>query len=184
MAKTGYKLFMTKKSKPGELFPLYVFADQSLPIGEWLDAEEGKRDDRGGVKSRLGSLCFRPGWHINENCPYATHIYTWHGNEADGSRSKYQKDGTVWCEVEYSDDIDYQEEADRNGIHPNGRFVERDAYLKHVPTNGFYRYKTSPQMYGRWIIAGKMKIVRALTDREVYDICSRYGLTPLQRYIS
>ena len=94
------------------------------------------------------------------------------------------KDGTVWCEVEYSDDIDYQKEADRNGIHPNGRFVERDAYLKHVPTNGFYRYKTSPQMYGRWIIAGKMKIVRILTDREVCDICSRYGLTPLQRYIS
>ncbi|MGN0241464.1 MAG: hypothetical protein ACI4CS_07240 [Candidatus Weimeria sp.] len=175
MAK-GYKLFMTKKSRPGELFPLYVFAEKPLPMGVWLDAEEGIKDGRGRVKSRLGSLCFRPGWHINENCPYAVHIYSVH----DGK--KYQKDGTVWCEVEYSDDIDYQPEADKNGIHPNGKYVGRDAYLKHIPVNGYYRYKTSPQMYGRWIIAGKMKIVRTLTDDEVIRLCHAYDLEPLQRY--
>lgn len=29
----GYKLFRIKKTCPGELFPLYVNADHSIPIG-------------------------------------------------------------------------------------------------------------------------------------------------------
>lgn len=176
MAGVGYKLFMTKKTRPGKLFPLYVYADRPVQPGVWLDAEEGPEDGSGGVKSRLGRLCFRPGWHINEGCPYATHIYSTHNGR------KYRKDGTVWCEVRYSDAVDYQAEADRNGIHPNGKFVERDAYIKHIPENGFYRYRTSPQMYGQWIIAGKMKIIRILDDTEVERLCKNRGLVPLPVY--
>ena len=69
----GYKLFKVKASRPGEIFPLYVNADKSAPIGVWIDAECGERKENGKVKSKLGDLAFRPGWHLSDY-PLATHI--------------------------------------------------------------------------------------------------------------
>lgn len=176
MASTGYKLFRTLRNKPGKLFPLYVYADKEVPIGEWVDAECGIITKNGNVKSLLGPLAYRPGWHINDGCPYVTHIYSIHGGK------KYQKDNTVWCEVEYSDDIDYQEEANLAGTNKKGKIIPRKAYLKKIPENGCYHYKTSPSMYGEWIIAGCMKIVRVLSFEEVKELCAKHGLTPLEPY--
>lgn len=39
----GYKLFRILKSQPGKLFPLYVYATEEIPIGEWLKAKEGQK---------------------------------------------------------------------------------------------------------------------------------------------
>ena len=122
MIMIGYKLFRVKKNRPGELFPLYVLADEPVPIGVWTDAIEGPRTETGKVKSRIGPLAFRPGWHLSD-IPLAIHI----GIKENG-KIKYMHDDEVWCECVYVDCYDYQEEADKNGW-VNGRFDEKKAML-------------------------------------------------------
>ena len=88
----------------------------------------------------------------------------------------------MWAEVEYADAVSYQDEANKNGVHKNGKFVQRDAYLRAVPKNGYYRYKTNPNMTGEWIISGLIKINRIMSDEEVYKMCLDAGYEPLRRY--
>ena len=170
----GYKLFRVKRSAPGQLFPLYVLSDQPVPIGVWLPAQEGPRKENGKVRSRIGDLAFRPGWHLSD-IPLAIHI-----GIKEGGVIRYMHDDEVWCECEYTDAINYQPEADRQGMWA-GVFHPRDAMLAQVPVDGFYRYKTSPQMLGKWIIAGGMKVLRVLPDEEVAEICRASGYDPLPR---
>ena len=170
----GYKLFKVKKSRPGELFPLYVLSDEPVPMGVWIDAAEGPRTPEGKVKSKIGPLAFRPGWHLSD-IPLAIHI----GIKEDG-QIKYMHDDEVWCECVYVDCFDYQEEANQNGW-KDGRFDERRAMLTRVPKQGFYRYKTSPQMLGKWIIAGSIRVLRVLSDEEVEKICAAAGYQALPR---
>ena len=173
MVRTAYKLL---RKKDGKLYPLYVFSQEETPIGVWLLAREGElASDGKSVKSRIGNLCFRPGWHLSD-IPLATHI----GLKDESGKIVRMHPDTVWCLCEYHDDVDYQEEADDNGW-KNGRFNARNAMLKRIPVNGCYRYKTSPLMYGKWIIAGEMRLVRALSDSEVADICHAHGVEPLPR---
>ena len=47
--------------------------------------------------------------------------------------------------------------------------------LRYVPKNGFYRYKTNPNMFGVWIIAGNIKVNRILSDEEVVEINNSFG---------
>ena len=89
-------------------------------------------------------------------------------------------DDEVWCECEYSDAIDYQPLADERGMR-SGAFRPREAMLEEIPVDGFYRYKTSPQMLGKWIIAGGMKVLRVLPDAEVARLCRQAGFDPLPR---
>lgn len=170
----GYKLFRMKK---GKLYPLYVLADKETPMGVWLEAESGPLTDKGKVKSKLGQLAYRPGWHINDGLPYVNHIYTIH----DGKR--YLKDGCVWCEVEYKTDRSYEKEAYDAGIR-NGKWSAVRAQLNYVPKGGYYRYKTNPNMDGAWIIAGEIKVNRILDDEEVYRICEANGYEALRRYVA
>lgn len=58
----GYKLFRVLKTQPGKIFPLYVNASESIPIGKWIKAEYGEINEDGKVKSKLGPLRFRPGF--------------------------------------------------------------------------------------------------------------------------
>ena len=53
--------------------------------------------------------------------------------------------------------------------------------LTRVPKQGFYRYKTSPQMLGKWIIAGSIRVLRVLSDEEVERICRAAGYRALPR---
>ena len=170
----GYKLFRVKRSAPGQLFPLYVLSDQPVPFGVWLPAQEGPRKENGKVRSRIGDLAFRPGWHLSD-IPLAIHI----GIKEDGV-IQYMHDDEVWCECEYSDAVDYQSVADQQGMR-DGVFHPRDAMLFMIPVDGFYRYKTSPQMLGKWIIAGSMKVLRILSDEEVEAICRASGYDALPR---
>lgn len=170
----GYKLFKVKKKHPGQLFPLYVLTDTPIPIGVWIDATEGPKRADGKVISKLGPLAFRPGWHLSD-IPLAVHI----GIKENGV-IKYMHDDEVWCECEFSDTINYQPQADANGTR-NGKLIQVKAMLKYIPRNGFYRYKTSPRMLGKWIIAGSIKVKRVLTDEEVATICSLAGYKSLPR---
>ena len=94
----------------------------------------------------------------------------------------YQRPDTVWCECEYKGQKSYQEEADLQGTNAAGVLVPRNAYLTHVPTDGFYRYKTSPQMQGDWVIAGSIRVLRVLSDAEVDAMLISHGLSPMPRY--
>ena len=171
----GYKMFRVSKKHPGKLYPLFVLADQETKIGPWLPAKYGERTPDGKVKSRLGPLAFRPGWHLAD-LPLATHI----GVMEDG-KIKYQRPDLVWCLCEFSDRISYQKEANRNGMNDKGVLVPKKAYLQHIPVDGYYRYKTSPLMFRNWVIAGSIKILRVLTDQEVDHILVEEGLSPMPR---
>lgn len=175
--KIAYKLFRVKKSQPGKIWPLYVLANEETPMGEWLEAKAGIRTEDGKVKSKLGKLAYRPGWHLSEGVPYVTHI----GGKDETGKIAYMPDDLVWCEVEFAADVDYQPEANRNGMQKNGKFSAKKAQLDHVPVNGWYRYKTNPNMFGTWIIAGNIRVNRVVTDEEVREICREQGLTPLER---
>lgn len=168
----GYKLF---RYKSGSLYPLYVLADKPVPIGVWLDAEEGDRTERGKVKSKLGELAYRPGWHINDGAPYVNHIYTMH----DGKR--YLKDGCVWCEVEYHTDRCYTPEARDAGWY-KGKWSPARAQLDYIPVGGYYKYRTNPMMTWAWVIAGEMKVNRIMDDNTVVEMCKAKGLEPLERW--
>ena len=63
----------------------------------------------------------------------------------------------------------------------NGKFIPVKAMLTRIPEDGFYRYKTSPMMLGKWIIAGSMKVNRILPDDEVAQICKAAGYEALPR---
>ena len=164
MAKT-YKLF---RLKGGKLYPLYVLSDKEVPIGVWLDAKEGERLQNGKVKSRLGPLQFRPGWHLSD-IPLAIHI-----GVKEGGKIKYMHADEVWCECEYSDEVNYQSQVEKNGS-------GKKAMMSTIPVDGFYRYKTSPMMLGDWIIAGSMKVNRVLSDEEVGRICLEKGHKAMPR---
>jgi len=179
----AYKLFRTKKSEPGKLFPLFVRANEPVPIGEWVVAKEGEKGKaEGKVKSSLGDLAYRPGWHSGD-LPIATHI---------GGRSHkdmklppdYRPDNQVWALVEHPADVDWQSVAnDRAQYTKDGRVDVRTAHVTdQVPLGGFYRYKTNPNMTGNWLISGGMKVHRLLSDDEVKEINDRAGTADLPRF--
>jgi hypothetical protein len=167
----AYKLFRTKGD--GKLYPLFVNADKPVPMGEWLEAEEGPQGkSEGKVKSKLGDLAYRPGWHAGD-LPMATHI----GGKSDPSLKKpdYRPDNHVWAEVEMAADKDWQSVADSRGKGVKAHITDQ------VPYGGFYRYKTNPNMTGNWLIGGNMKVNRVLPDEEVKAINDQAGTADLPR---
>lgn len=177
--KKAYKMFRVDKNRKGQLFPLFVLANEPTPIGEWIDAKIGEKtiDEKGNqkVKSKLGNLAFRPAWHSSD-IPLATHI----GVKGDSGKIEYMNDNHVWCEVFYNDDINYQDKANENG-YINGKFIPKKAYIDYIPKHGFYRYKTNPNQLGDWILHGEIFINRVLTDVEVREILQEKGYQPMFR---
>lgn len=183
----GYKLFR-KNVKTGKVYPLFVSRNEETPVGTWIEAKAGEMTANGKVKSSLGGLAYRGGWHLNEEAPYVEHIYSKlynpDGAEFDENGNfdrvhKHEKGWEfVWFEIEYETTIDCQPLADANGW-KNGKFNPRLAQLEMVDKHGYYRYKTNPNMFGTWIIAGNIKLVRELSRQEVVDKCKEYGLNAL-----
>lgn len=150
---TGYKLF---RKKNGKLYPLYILANEEIPMGVWLEAEEGPRNERGKVKGKM-ELAFRPGWHIAGTKPEAPQIK--------------MKPDLVWCEVQYLTHLNYNPVARENGWR-NGRWAAVRACLDYIPRGGFYTYKTNAKQTEPWVICGEMKVVRELTEEEVKALCA------------
>ena len=162
----AYKLF---RMVNGALYPLYVFANEALPMGEWLNAKAGEQNAQGKVKSKIGALSYRAGFHACEY-PVATHI----GGKSKAGLKKpdYRKAEQVWAEVEFETTVDYQKEADN---HPKKCIVDK------VPLHGVYYFQTNKQAVCRWVIGGTMKINRILSDDEVASINNIVGLKDLPR---
>lgn len=162
----AYKLF---RIRGGKLHPLYVDASREIPIGTHLDADEGPRTPGGKVRSKLGELAFRPGWHLTE-IPFADHIGR---RMPDGSLA--QAADTVWCEVRYDDAVDYNPAAKAAGK------LRRDQCLRTVPKGGSYWYTTNASAKVRWLISGGIEVLRILEPSEVDEICRAHGIEPQPR---
>ena len=194
----AYKLFRVNPSRPGMLFPLFVHADRPVEIGKWYEAEEGVKvvDPKTGslgVKSKLGKLAYRPGWHAGDY-PIATHIGGKPVKDPKTGKSapSIRPDTQVWAEVEMPADFDWQEEANRRAVKlkkdskatglKKGDINPGTAHITdQIPKGGHYRYKTNPNMTGNWIIGGAMKVTRVLSDEEVERLNLEGGFRDLPR---
>ena len=199
---TAYKLFRVDPNRPGELFPLYVDAKTGIKPNVWTEAVSGEIDPKTGkVKSSIGNLAYRPGWHAGD-LPMATHIGPTHKItadqaaklEADGANNVFSKknsktgeveyferlraEDTVWAEVQMPAGRDWQSVADSNArIMKNGQPEAKTAHITdQIPFGGFYRYKTNPNMTGEWLISGNIKVNRVLDDAEVASINEAAGV--------
>lgn len=185
----GYKVFY--RGKDGKLYPPMVANPNGAdtPIGVWLNADAapisgesktGRPQVKAGGKGTQGGsgqLAYRPGWHLGE-IPYALQF---NRKDENGNKTLFPKD-FVWAEVEYAADVYYQQEAEKEGITENGKYRHSYAGLKHLPTDGYYRYRTNPNPEtDPWIITGAMKVNRVLTNEEVDDLVRKAGREPQQR---
>lgn len=177
----AYKLFRIDPKRPGLLFPLFVNADKPIPMGEWVAAEIGPMQGNM-VKSKLGPLAFRPGWHAGD-VPVATHIGAKTDKANRSAKPDHRPPYHVWAEVEFPADVDWQTEANKRAQrNAKGKIVPKTAHITdQVPHGGYYRYKTNPNMTGVWLIGGAMKITRVLKDEEVEAINGKAGVADLPR---
>ena len=177
----AYKLFRVDQRQPGKLFPLFVHANQPVDLDTWHEAQIGEMTgDK--VKSKIGPLAFRPGWHAGD-LPVATHI----GENSDPVNRPNMPPDTrpsnhVWAEVEMPDDVDWQSVANERGTNAKGRVVPVKAHITdQIPKGGHYRYKTNSNMTGNWLIGGAMKVNKVLSDKEVRAINKAAGVADLPR---
>lgn len=183
----GYKVFVLKD---GKLYPPMVANPNgaATPVGVWLDADaapiagESKtgrpqvKQGGKGTQGGSGKLAYRPGWHLGV-VPYAIQF---NRKDAEGNKTLFPKN-FVFAEVEYAADVDYQEEARQEGINPSGKYQHSLAGLKHLPTDGYYMYRTNPNPEtDPWVITGAMKVNRILTRVEQADLVSKAGREPQQ----
>jgi hypothetical protein len=170
----AYKLFRYKEQNPEVDYPLFVNANKPIPRDEWVPAEAGAFSTKPGfeekVKSGIGPLAYRPGWHAGD-LPIATHI------GKGGKPPVYRPYDHRWSEVEFPDDVDWQSIANERGVNKKGKLIAQEAHITdQIPFGGNYRYKTSPNMTGEWLISGDMKLGNHLTDDEVKAINQASGL--------
>jgi hypothetical protein len=177
----AYKLFRTKPDSD-ELYPLFVNADKGVDQGKWIDADVGPLTDQGKVKSKIGNLAYRPGWHSGDYIA-ATHIG---GKATKGAKKpEYRPANQVWAEVEVPADVDWQSVADSRASivksGPNkGKLNAKEAHITdQVPEGGHYRYKTNPNMQGNWIISGSMKVNKKMDPEEMAKVQKDTGIYDL-----
>ena len=183
----GYKVFVLKE---GKLYPPMVANPDgaATPVGVWLDADaapiagESKtgrpqvKQGGKGTQGGSGKLAYRPGWHLGV-VPYAIQF---NRKDADGNKTLFPKN-FVFADVEYAADVDYQEEARQEGINPSGKYQHSLAGLKHLPTDGYYMYRTNPNPEtDPWVITGAMKVNRILTRAEQAELVKNAGREPQQ----
>lgn len=183
----GYKVFVLKD---GKLYPPMVANPNgaATPVGVWLDADaapiagESKtgrpqvKQGGKGTQGGSGKLAYRPGWHLGV-VPYAIQF---NRKDAEGNKTLFPKN-FVFAEVEYAADVDYQEEARQEGINPSGKYQHSLAGLKHLPTDGYYMYRTNPNPEtDPLVITGAMKVNRILTRTEQAELVKNAGREPQQ----
>ena len=183
----GYKVFVLKD---GKLYPPMVANPDgaATPVGVWLDADAAPiagetktgrpqvKQGGKGTQGGSGKLAYRPGWHLGV-VPYAIQF---NRKDAEGNKTLFPKN-FVFAEVEYAADVDYQEEARQEGINPSGKYQHSLAGLKHLPTDGYYMYRTNPNPEtDPWVITGAMKVNRILTRAEQAELVKNAGREPQQ----
>jgi len=130
---------------------------------------------KGSTAKTIKAVAARPGWHAGD-VPVATHI----GKEltVNGKKYKYRGPAQAWAEIEVPADKDWQAIAnDRADVKKDGTINVRTAHVTNeIPFDGFYRYKTNPNMLGNWIISGQIKVNKLLSDSEISAINEKAGV--------
>lgn len=169
------KVYKLLEVRNGKLYPLYVNAKEETVIHTWLNAKCGEMIGDKVKAGKLNKLAFRPGWHTSKY-PIAPHI----GKKREG-KIVAMHDNHVWCECFINDTINYQNKANENGRNSKGIVIPKKAYLKEIPVNGYYTYKTNASMIDPWYLSGEMFVNRVLTDEQVCDILITNGIIPMKR---
>ena len=187
----SYKLFKFKNNK---IYPLYVDSNQSIPVGQWVQATGGPKGKKNSskVNASIGELAYRPGWHSGSN-PMASHI----GGKVDpitgrrmtgrNVKPTMRENDTVWAEVLMPADVDWQTEANsrastvKSGPRKGELNVKQAQITDQMPNDGYYNYKTNPNMTGSWLLSGQLKINKILSDSEVRKINEGQGVQDLKR---
>lgn len=133
---------------------MFVYANEELPVGVWLNAKVGELKDETHVKSRLGALALRPGFH-SCSVPFTD----WIGKKAEDG-TLHQRSDTVWCECE---------------VEGEQLEVKTKYGLRTIP-EGWYYFKTKAKQPFPWVISNKIKINRILTQEEVEKLCEENGV--------
>ena len=141
------------RMREGKLYPLFVETGRELPIGQWLEAHVGILADEGHVKSRLGLLALRPGFHSCQ-IPFTD----WIGKRQDGKL--VQRKDTVWCECE---------------VEGKETLVPGRKGLQAIP-EGWYYFRTRPGQPFPWVVSDRIKIIKVLSHAEVESICHERGI--------
>lgn len=140
----GYKLM--ECNPEGKLFPLFIGKNDETKIGEWIHAEN----------IPTFGFSVRPGWHVGKQNPDAPWLKSANGTELGCYKSKRSKHWTrVWCEVEYNDNHNYDDEV---ALLPKKCFVDK------VPEDGCYFFREANR--GVWVISSDIKIIRVLSENE------------------
>ena len=84
-----YKLFRIRE---GRLYPLFVDTKWELRMGKWLKARVGELADENNVRSTLGAIALRPGYH-STSVPFVD----WIGRKTENGL--VQRRDTVWCSI-------------------------------------------------------------------------------------
>jgi hypothetical protein len=151
-----YKLF---REKNGNLYPLYVNADDAIAVGEWLKSKPGTLVDDTHVKAKGcgGKLRLRSGYH-STMIPFTD----WIGEKQPDGTLAQRKD-CVWCECEVK-----------------GNEIESKTRTGYdiVPDNSYYFFKTNSKQVDPWIISDWIRVNRKLTNEEVAEICRANGVEP------
>lgn len=154
----------------------------------------------GGVKSKGlgGKLSFRPGWHLG-SAPVTRHIgvaaskepifdkrgdpvFTKSGKQKFDYGACYSQN--VWTLVEFSAQID----VTKNQLkHLSGKDISigiRDFRDNDKYKNAYYHYKTNTNADNTedWIIADAIKVIKVLTDEEVFNIAKQHNLKAQYRW--
>jgi predicted ABC-type ATPase len=148
----GYKLFKTKPSKPGQIFPTQIGTARPIPIGKWLAASN----------DTTKGFAPRPGWH-SSRLPEAP--------QQRSLRTGKIQSQNVWGEVEIPDDVDWQSKADA---------TPTKDLPGSIPVGGHYVFTPKPKAEPdrQWRISGAIKINRLMADEEVRDALTKAGRTP------
>lgn len=115
-------------------------------------------------KETVSLYSLRPGWHAG-SLPTMRQI-------GIGKDRNIRAEEQVWTEVELSADIDYTPEAQRN--------PDKDLPGQ-MPVNGYYMKATNANAAKSqadkvgWYIAGAMKIVRLVGDKEAREIINNFN---------
>ena len=145
-----YKLFRIRN---GKLYPLFVDRSREMQMGVWHEARVGELVDETHVKSSLGALALRPGFHSTE-VPFTD----WIGKKGPDGHMVQRAD-TVWCECEVDGD---EVSAPKGG-------------MRTIPL-GFYYFQTKAKQPFPWIISKRIRINRMLTHDDVKAICRQHGI--------
>ncbi len=145
-----YKLL---RIRDGRLYPMFVDTRKEMKSGKWLKAEVGELADENHVRSKLGPLSLRPGFHSTE-VPFTD----WIGKRTENG-TLAQRPDTVWCECE----VEGKQEFPKNG--------------KRTLPSDWYYFNTKPNQPFPWIISNRTFIRRLLSRAEVEKICREHGVT-------